>query len=394
MRRIPLPVFLAALLLGQAIPARAQGEGPRFAEVTLRLITMGEKQPLKEAGVFTSSLPLGKAGGLHRTLSIANETKGTNLTLALGISVTPSLDERGVLHCVILSEATPAGSSAFQRAKDMSFTHPGEQVMELFADSRTGTRLALAVSAAAVDERPRGKPGSFPPITFLVRVEQWNGAQRLELESLQLQSLEGASVSHDYQRKVPRWVEDAALEAGKDMLSLDDLPVLDMTGSTPTVKAGQGFSILLSPEEQERQRKTAGREESKPLSDLGGETSGGSSPKPQEKPRKIVWDQEFYHLSVDPLAMHEAELAVRVALRGQILDPATKQPVVPLEVAVEKILKPGQPTPFYLTRELSGAAQGYVVWVIPQWSMVPSPDGLSQSPPVPEPQPRDAWGGP
>jgi len=390
MKRILVPVFLAALLLGQAIPARAQGEGPRFAEVTLRLLTMGEKQPLKEVGVFSSSLPLGKAGGLHRSLSIANETKGTDLTLALGISVTPSLDERGVLHCVILSEATPTGSTAFQRAKDMSFIHPGEQVMELFADSRTGTRLALAVSAAAVNERPRGAPGSFPPITFLVRVEQWNGAQRVELESLQLQSLEGAPVSHDYQRKVPRWVEEAAPAVGQDMLSLDDLPVLDMSSPTPTVKAGQGFSILLTPEEQERQRKKAGLEETKALTDLGAGTTAEPSKAPQKRPRRIVWDQEFYHLSVEPVALHADELTVRLALRGQILDPSTKQSALPLEITVEKALKPGQPAPFYLTRELSGAAQGYVVWVIPQWSLVPPPDGLSPIPSAPEPQPPNA----
>lgn len=391
MKRILVSIVLVVLFMGGTASTGAEGDGPRFAEVTLRLITMGEKQPLKEVGVFSSSLPMGKAGGLHRVLSIANETKGTGLTLAIGISVTPSLDDQGVLHCVVLSEATPVGSSAFQRAKDMRFIHPGEQVMELFADSRTGTRLALAVSAAAAEQRPRGAPESFPPITFLVRVEQWSGAQRTELESLQLQSLEGASVSHDYQRKVPRWVEETTPAAGQDSLSLDDLPVLDMSSATPTVKAGQGFSILLSPQEQESQRKKAGREQAKTLTDQGVGKTSEPSKTPKEKPRRIVWEKEFYHLSVEPVAMRENELAVRLALRGQILDPATKQPAPPLDLKVEKNLKPGQPTPFYLTRDVSGGAQGFVVWVIPQWSIIPPPDGLSPSPAAPGPAAPNAW---
>lgn len=391
MKRILVPIVLAAVFMAGTGSAGAEGEGPRFAEVTLRLITMGEKQPLKEVGVFSSSLPMGKAGGLHRVLSIANETKGTGLTLALGISVTPSLDDQGVLHCVVLSEATPEGSSAFQRAKDMTFLHAGEQVMELFADSRTGTRLALAVSATAVEQRPRSAPESFPPITFLVRVEQWSGAQRAEIESLQLQSLGGASVSHDYQRKVPRWVEDATPAAGQDVLSLDDLPVLDMSSATPTVKAGQGFSIPLSPKEQESQRKKAGREEAKALTDQGVSNMTGPSEKPKEKPRKITWDQEFYHLSVEPVAMRENELAVRLVLSGQILDPVTKQPAPPLDLKVEKNLKPGQPTPFYLTRDVSGGAQGFVVWVIPQWSIVPPLEMLLPTPAAPGPAAPNAW---
>ena len=169
MRRILGPVLLAGFLAGAMGSSGAESDGPRFAEVTLRLLTMGEKQPLKEVGAFSSSLPLGKSGSLHRTLSVANETKGTSLALTLGISVTPSLDDGGVLHCVVLSEATPKGSEVFRRAKDMTFSHPGEQVMELFADSSTGTRLALAVSATATEERARDAPRPSP------RLPSWCG---------------------------------------------------------------------------------------------------------------------------------------------------------------------------------------------------------------------------
>ena len=61
--------------------------------------------------------------------------------------------------------------------------HPGEQVMELLADSSTGSRVALAVSAALATPRPSEVRGNFPPVTFLVRVEQWNGAQQSRMAS-------------------------------------------------------------------------------------------------------------------------------------------------------------------------------------------------------------------
>jgi hypothetical protein len=382
MRRILGAVLLAGILGVVAVPSRAEGEAPRFADVTLRLLTMGEKQSVKEVGIFSSSLPLGKAGTLFRSLSVVNETKGTRLALDLAISVTPSLDDGGVLHCVVLSEATPKGSEGFQRAKDMRFGHPGEQVMELFADSNTGTRLALAISAKATEEGTRDAQRTFPPITFVVRVEQWNGAQRAELENLQLQSLEGSTVSHDYQRKVPRWVEDAEPASAPDegALSLNGLPLLDLNSPTPTIQAGQGFSIPLSPKEQDKQRRATERGEAKVLTDPGAASAEGATNPGGEKPRKISWDMEFYHLSIEPLALRGNQLALRLTMRGQILDPVTKQPVPPVEVSMEKSLMPGQPTPFYLTREVSGGSQGYVVWVVPRWPVVPPPDVTPQPP--------------
>ena len=382
MKQILVPIVLAGLLMAGAGSIGAEGEPPRFAEVTLRLLTMGEKQSVKEVGVFSSSLPLGRAGTLYRALSVVNETKGTRLALALAISVTPSLDDEGVLHCVVLSEATPQGAEVFKRAKDMRFNHPGEQVMELFADSSTGTRLALAISAKTAEESARDARRTFPPITFVVRVEQWNGAQRVELENLQLQSLDGSAVSHDYQRKVPRWVDAAEPTSGpeKDTLSLEGLPVLDLNSPTPTVQAGQGFSIPLSPKEQDKQHREIEKQEAKTRTDQGPGSISDPSKADGDKPRKISWDTEFYHLSMEPLALRGNELALRLTMRGQILDPVTKLPVPPVEVSVEKSLMPGQPTPFYLTREVSGGSQGYVVWVIPQWPVVPPPEATPQPP--------------
>lgn len=244
-RRSPLWLALG-VLLGLASAGRAQDTAPpRFVDVTLRLITTGDRQPLKEVGSFTSSLPLGKAGGLHRTLTVTNETRQASTSIELQLTVTPTLDDGGLLHCVVLSDVTPPGAPAVSRAKDMTFTHPGQQLMELFADPATGTHVSVAVGASLA-AHPGRPAASLPPILFFVRVEQMCGAQRDELENLQLQSLDGKPVSHDYSRRSPRWVEGAPREDEEQ--PLDKLPSLDFSKGTPVVKAGEGFSIPVPPD--------------------------------------------------------------------------------------------------------------------------------------------------
>ena len=60
--------------------------------------------------------------------------------------------------------------------------------------------------------------------------------------------------------------------------------------------------------------------------------------------------------------------------------------MAPVEVESEKRLLPGQPAPFYLTRQGAGGEVGYVVWVVPRWDLPedseppaadPRPDGAS-----------------
>ncbi len=155
---------------------------------------------------------------------------------------------------------------------------------------------------------------------------------------------------------------------------------MDLNNPTPTIQAGQGFSIPLSPKEQDKQRKASEKEEAKARTDPEAGSLSAPSKAGGDRPRKISWDTEFYHLSMEPLALRGNELALRLTMRGQILDPVTKQPVPPVEVSVEKSLMPGQATPFYLTRESSGGSQGYVVWVIPQWPVIPAPEATPQPP--------------
>jgi hypothetical protein len=338
----------AVLAFGLLAPgATAQAPQPiRFAEITLRLVTTGERQPLQEAGLFASSLPLGKAGTLHRAITVTNETRKTSTTLALALTVTPVSDEAGLLHCVVLSDVKPEGGGIASRAKDLSFTHPGEQLMELFADPATGSHVVLALTARLADSAPPPPPGTMPLLRFLVKVEQWAGAQRAELEALQLQSLGGLAVTHEYSRKVPRWVEGGDAAAADQ--PQEQLPMLDVSKGTPVVQAGQGFSIPVEPAERPKKKE--------------GEPKEGEPP-----PRRLMWDREYYRLTLTPLSLRDGRLVLGVSIEGQILDPVTRAPLPVLGQRAEKTLVNGEPATFYLTRETTGGPLGFVVWVVPQW---------------------------
>lgn len=349
-------LFLALGLWSQESPVPTD-PAPRYAQVTLRLLTVGEKQPLKEVGSFGASLPLGRPGRLERMLSIANETRGTQISVPLRLVLTPSLDEAGVLHCVAVSEVTAPDGAPDSRAKDLLFTHPGDQLMEVFADPATRVRVVLSVSARLVEE-PR-QTSVWPLVQFGVRVEQWMGAQRDEIEALQLQSLEGRAVSHDYTRRVPRWVEGREGD-----LVLDDLPVLDLKQEKPTVQAGQGFVIpLTEPEAGEGQ----GAETQPKKRDSRVPPPAPKAPRGPDTPRSIVWDEEYYRLTVVPLQLSKNGMRLRVVMEGRLFDPVTGKLDEKMEQTLEKEVLPGEPFPAYLTRETEGGPRGFVVWILPAW---------------------------
>lgn len=323
----------------------------QFVNVKLRLLTMGTKQGMKEAGAFSASLPLGQKGDLHRLLTVDNESRHATLKLVLHVSVTPTRDDEGVLHCVVLTDAAPVGGTVASRARDFVFRHPGEQIMGLYADRATGSRVVLAISASEAPNPIAETSDSMPPILFLVRVERWNGAQRVELEQVQLQSLEGESVGHDYSRRIPRWVDGHSKEGEED--PLDKLKVLDFSQKdAPVVQAGQGFTIELQPKDEKHKKKT----------------EADKDDKEKPLPMKLRWDEESYHLTVKPLALDDGRLSLKVHVTGIILDPNTRRPYPPIDLESEKDVLDGQPVPFYLTRETPKGPIGFAVWVIPKWS--------------------------
>jgi len=346
--------ILAALLAMARVPAAEAAEGEaRFAETTIRILTMGESQALREAGAFSAHLPLGKPAELLRRLQVENASRKARLDLGLRLLVRPVVGEDGVLRLILLSESTPMGGEVVSRAREMAFTHPGEQVMEAFVDPGTGTRVVYSVSAS-LDEAPPPARAPLPPMGFLVRVEKWIGAHRVELEALQLQSLEGQAVSHHYERKVPRWSDGTA--SGEESDWTEGLPVIQPGQEPPQLKAGQSFSIAVEPESGKK-KKEKDRKKADGASDL---------PSPEAPPRKVVWETEAYDLTLKPLSIESGRLCLKVEVAGRMLS-ASKLPLPLLSIEDEKCLLAGEPAPFYLTREGAEGPMGYVVWVVPRW---------------------------
>ena len=372
MRRIVTGLLLLSALV--LVPTRAQTPDlprPRLADVNIRLFTAGPRQPVEEIGAFTSSLPLGKAGTLHRLVTITNETRKATLSLELLISLTPTVDDSGVLHCVILSEATPQDGKAGSRARDLTFSHPGEQVMELYADSAMQTRVMLAVDTHLSTAEAIAPPSSFPLLLFTVKVEQWSGPNREEIENIQLQSLDGKTVGHDYSRRIPRWVDASVKD--DEPVPQESLKPLDFAQGTPVVQAGEDFSIPIQSKEDKKGKKKEDQ---------------GRPQNAQPPSKKLVWQQESYHLTLLPVVFEGGVLRLKVAVSGQFMDRTTKQLLPPIQREVEKSLLADQPIPFYLTRETPQGPEGYVVWVVPRWtkssaSPPPLPASGPESPPAP-----------
>lgn len=360
-----------ALLLGLLLWAnpRAGAENapppqPAFAAVSLKILAAGERLPPREAGAFAAHLPLGKTGILHRHLTVENETRRAKLDLDLHLTVKPLVGEDGHLRCLLLTEASPPGGTPVSRARELLFTHPGAQVMEAYADLATAVRVLVSLEAT-LDRAPSPEPPPLPPLLFFVRVEKWLGAHRVELEALQLQSLDGLPVSHDYERRVPRWVEGEAGEEGKDWT--EDLPVVEPGKDPPALKAGQSFAIAVEPPKPHKKTAPA---------------ASGSEPPPKEPPpRKVAWETERYRLEITPLGLEGGRLRLRVAVRGRPLS-ADKVPLPEVALEEEKSLRRMEPVPFYLTQEGPAGPTGYVVWVVPRWESPEAPEAAGGIPEV------------
>ena len=346
--RVLTAVLATVCILG---PIASAGTDPvQFAEVHFRILTSGTRQVQQEVGAFHASLPLGSPGRLSRSVAITNETRGASRKVTLDLTATPLRGEDGTLHCTVLSDAVPEGSPTVSRMRDFLFLHPGEQLMELFADPTTGTHLILAIQASVPEEPGADIPEPWPRLRFTVKAERWDGADRTLLETVQLVSEEGLPVTHRYERRVPRWVEPSPDSPAPDFL--DALPVLDPDGKE-TIDPDKGFSILVT----------------KPNTPSGS-AEGESAPKEgsAEKPkRSLVWIQEWMDLTVTPVEIKGGALSLRLEADGEILDLRLNAPVPLGRREATRTSRPSEPAPLYVTREEAGGPRGYVLWVSPEW---------------------------
>jgi hypothetical protein len=352
------PAALAAFLVLLVSPARAQ-DGVRFADVQFRILTSGARQASQEAGAFQASIPLGTPGRIQREVTITNATRAASRKVLISLGLTPLQAEDGSLHCMVLSDALPEAGDLVSRAKDLVFSHPGEQLMELFADPVTGTHLVLAVQVTLLDQNTPSEVPRWPRLRFTVKVERWEGADRTLLDQIQLVSEDGLSVSHRYDRKVPRWVESAKAGA-EDFIS--KLPVIDPKAGKTTIKADEGFSIML-PTAPKKPPSPQG-ENAQPPPDA---PEAPPAPPPKDSDRSLVWVQEWMEVSISLIEMNQGALSYKIVASGEILDPDRNEPVALGRREATKSARPAEPTPLYLTREEAAGPRGYVLWVVPEW---------------------------
>lgn len=370
----------------------AWGAGPvRFADVQFRLLTSGAHQLSQDLGAFQSSLPLGVSGELHRAITITNETRGSSRKIALSITMTPLLGDDGTLHCMVLTDATPEGEATVSRAKDLTFSHPGEQIMELIADPATGAHLLMAIQVTLPPEERAAESPRWPRLLFTVKVERWDGPDRLILDTIQLTSEDGLPVDHRYSQKIPRWVEDEEAKKTGQTDMFKSLPVIDPADTKTVLKAGEGFSILLpNAKKGQPPDKSPAPPEANPFpgeagaspSPAGGNPTGGQECAPSAAARppdaeaaagasashkSLIWVEEWLKVSILPREIREGTLSFQLDASGEILDLKANAPVSLGQKETSRKARPAEPVPLYLTREESGGPRGYVIWVVPEW---------------------------
>ncbi len=353
MDRVRVCLIFAVLAFVPAIRAVEKDAPPKSVKVGLQLLATGDSQVMHEIGAFQAVLPVNRAGSLTRLVEFSNAQAHQRSEVILKVTVTASIDHDKRLHCVVQSDAAPKGGAVDSRVKDFIFDHPGAQVMQLFMDPLTGTHLILSITAAI--SRTGKEDTQWPDLVFDVKTEQWEGVDHQEIENLQLQSLNGVPVSHDYCKQFPKWAKESA--AGQT--DVNSIPVLDPKEKKPTVQAGQSFSIMLD----SGNKKAKGKNSSS--KDEGNAAARkGTKKKPQ---RILTWEKVYYHINIIPLAMEHRRIRMKVDMEGVIRDPKTHKLLAPFKQDQIREAMWGQAVPFYLTRETPNGPEGYVFWITPRW---------------------------
>ena len=349
--------FAIALVLFVS-PRIGAADRVRFADIQFRLLAVGEHQATQEVGSFQASLPLGTPGRLQRAVSITNQTRGAAQKLTLDLTLTPLLGEDRTLHCMVLSDATPEGGGVVSRARDLAFVHPGDQLMELFADAPTGIHLVMALQVALPGEDGSASKPCWPHLRFTVKVERWDGSERTIVDTIQLSSEEGVPVGHRYEQRIPRWVEAEEAEKAGAQDFLRKLPVIDPKAEKTIVNTREGFSIL---------QNTPGKPKVPTGADAAKPAEGVTPSHAPKAEKSLIWVQEWMELSISPVEMKEGALSFQVVASGEFLDPRKNQAESLGRIETTRTARPMEPASFYLTHEQAGGPHGYVIWVVPEW---------------------------
>ncbi len=247
-------LILAVLILPATMPVLAE----EWFDIEMRIMTTGENQTQREIGVFGAELPLSGKGYLERSLTVRNMSRDTSNVVDFKLTMKPERGQQGELHLIFTSEATPKTGKPESRFRDLVFDKPGGQLVEIFNDPQTGTRLIISLMLKPKEIKEELTANLR--VLWKSRVEKVSKAGREQIDSFDLRSVGSTPVGRTLTHSVPVWVPG---EGGD--LKVEGLKDLDKATSTVTVKAGEGFSY--TPEVSKKEVRKKEREEKKKKKD-------------------------------------------------------------------------------------------------------------------------------
>lgn len=377
-------IILSAALLLPWTPLFAE----EWFDIEIRVMTTGENQPQREIGIFGAELPLSGKGYLEKSLTVRNLTRNRSNDVEFKISMKPERGTRGELHLIFTSDATPRIGKPESRFRDLLFDKPSGQIVEIFADPETGTRLLVALMLTTKEIKE--ELTADLRVVLKSRVERVSPSGREEIDSFDLQSVGRAPAGRTLTHSVPVWVPGE--QAGD--IKLEGLKDLDTATSTVTVKAGEGFTY--TPEVSKKETRKKEREEKKRKKDNRiptiyqpdkekeedpGETekappapeqaasektapSSDAGQKRVEPSGSYNWEKENFTFEVSCEAEQGGTVRATVKMNGSIYDPETKAISILQEKEEAHAFANGEIKTFTLSDE---AGAGYVLTIQAQF---------------------------
>ncbi|HNQ78071.1 MAG TPA: hypothetical protein PK747_06395 [Acidobacteriota bacterium] len=362
-------LILAATLLFVSGPVLAD----EWFDIEMRVMTTGENQPQREIGVFGAELPLSGKGYLERSLTVRNMSRNTSNVVDFKLTMKPERGRQGELHLIFTSDATPKTGKPESRFRDLVFDKPGGQIVEIFSDPQTGTRLII--SLLLKPKEIKEELTANLKVLWKSRVEKVSRTGKEQIDSFDLRSVGSAPVGRTLTHSVPVWVPG---EGGE--LKVEGLKDLDKATTIVTVKAGEGFTY--TPETSKKEARKKEKEEKKRKKDSrlpaflqqeekeapeevqasetpppdAGVVKSTEEPQRGEPPGSYNWEKEDFSFDVVSEAEPGGTVKATVRMNGSIFDQEKKTLVVLPEKTETRSFSNGEIAVLHTSDE---AGEGY-----------------------------------
>ncbi len=341
-------------------------------EIEVKVITTGDNQPQREIGTFGAEVPEGGKGHLKRSVLIKNQTRNKTNEIDFEINFQPQKTASGVFHLLLTSEATPKVGKSENKFRDLLFEGRSNQIVEIFSDPETGTRLLISV---AIREKEIQKEAieSLKAI-FKCKVEKIKGKTKEVIDSYDLQAVGENPVKRTLTQKVPVLVEGDSGEVATSGFKQID------SGNIPVhIKAGEGFSYTppidkknKKPKEKQPsvRKKRDTRIPSKYQEDIENEVRPSESKEEEVKTEteqasslkssSFNWEKEEFSYEISILEAYKGTIKTVVKMEGTLFDPELKQMKTLEKKEETKTFSNGEIATFFLQ---STEEEGFVLTV-------------------------------